>query len=80
MSTKYHFVDYETNQFTIGIDASHRYGFFEDNELGEDNAGGLWFNENMKLIDYDGVFELPSEVIRKLTELNYYDQKVLEDY
>jgi hypothetical protein len=31
---------------------------------------GLWFNGNT-LTDYDGVFELPKQLLDKLTELGY---------
>jgi hypothetical protein len=50
-------------------------GYFEHNELGEDCAGGLWFYHNdegkLSLLDYDGVFELPAEVIATMEELGY---------
>jgi hypothetical protein len=32
---------------------------------------GLWFNENGEIYDYDGVFELPSEITDWLIELGY---------
>ena len=41
-------------------------GTNEDEEL----AGGLWFKDDL-LIDYDGVFELPKEVIEGLTLLGF---------
>lgn len=37
--------------------------------------GGLWF-ENMKVVDYDGVFALPISIINKLEELGYDCQEV----
>tara|TARA_R100001129_G_C5156074_1_gene200333 strand:- start:90 stop:368 length:279 start_codon:yes stop_codon:yes gene_type:complete len=30
--------------------------------------GGLWFDENMNLVDYDGVFRLPTEIRKWLEE------------
>lgn len=41
-------------------------GTNEDDEI----AGGLWFEDD-RLIDYDGVFELPKEVIEGLTLLGF---------
>lgn len=58
-------VDLSTNNFTIMVDTASSYGFFESIEWGDELAGGLWFvpeGETMELIDYDGVYELPSEV------------------
>ena len=47
------------------------YGYFEHNVLGEDGGtGGLWF-EGRRLVDYDGVFELPSTVKSILADLGY---------
>ena len=43
---------------------------FEHNEEGDDWAGGLWIEGN-KLVDYDGVSELPRGVIKTLRQLNY---------
>ncbi len=51
-----------TQNFTIKLDVVKRYGFFEHDRLGEDCGGGLWFDKDLMLEDYDGVFELPSEV------------------
>ena len=47
-------------------------GWFEWDipELGITESGGLWFDEN-ELIEYDGVFELPEQLITFLKELNY---------
>jgi hypothetical protein len=47
-------------------------GFFEWSieELDEYETGGLWFEGN-ELIDFDGVFELPSQLIEFLEEKKY---------
>lgn len=37
-------------------------GWFEHSELGDECGGGLWF-EGMTLVDYDGVYSLPEDVI-----------------
>jgi hypothetical protein len=42
--------------------------YFEHNTLGEDCAGHMWFDENKALIDYDGVFELPKEIIKMMLD------------
>lgn len=61
---------YKTKNFEICIFHDKFRGYFEHNRLGEDCAGGLWF-ECGKLTDYDGVFTLPAEVEMKLKELGY---------
>jgi len=63
----------DTRNFEICIDLNAKYGYFEHKLLGEDCAGGLWFDECMFLQDYDGVYELPSEVIRELSSRSYID-------
>lgn len=67
----------ETNvelEITIGF-KDEKYGYFElyDTKTGGENwyaEGGLWF-EGKELIEYDGVFSLPTEIINKLEELGY---------
>ena len=55
-----------TKNYTVEVDTAAYYGWFEHNELGYESGGGLWFGDNKVLIDYDGVFELPTEVIMVL--------------
>ena len=55
-----------TKNYTIYNSETPDYYYFEHNLHGEDKAGGLWFKNN-ELIDYDGVFEVPVEVIVKMT-------------
>lgn len=57
------------NEFEIGVGVVHSW--FEHKELGDECAGCLWFDENKNLIDYDGVYWLPTEVIEKFTALGY---------
>jgi hypothetical protein len=62
-------------EVTIGYDAEKEYGYFEfyDVKTGGDKwyaEGGLWF-DNEELIDYDGVFELPTFVWEKLEEKGF---------
>ena len=55
----------------LNIDASGE-GFADWSvpEFDIEESIGLWFDDN-ELIDYDGVFELPKELIDKLSELGY---------
>jgi len=59
-----------TPLYTIQIDTTEQYGYFEHNELGDEKAGGLWF-DGLRLSDYDGVYELPRQVIAALINSGY---------
>ena len=62
----------ETDNFTVEIfDDRPERGYFEHNLLGDECGGGLWF-EGKNLIDYDGVFELPKEVIWAVRKLGFH--------
>ena len=59
---------------TIGIN-DDRYGWFEIYDIesgGEEwySEGGIWFR-GKDVVDYDGVYSLPTSVISKLKELGY---------
>lgn len=45
-------------------------GYFEHVDLGDECGGGLWF-EKKQLEDYDGVPELPKDVIKGIRKLGY---------
>lgn len=61
-----------TDNFTVEIfDEIPLRGYFEHNELGDNCAGELLF-DGLTLIDYDGVFELPKEVIQALRDTGFY--------
>lgn len=70
-----------TINFTIQIDTQAHYGYFEHNTKGDNCAGGLWFQtvpmseaglqKKVELIDYDGVFALPKEVVGVLRTAGY---------
>jgi len=68
------------NKFDIGINLDTSKGWFEHHIFGDEQGGGLWF-ENDELIDYDGVYSLPEDVITGIKELgfivseNFYKQK-----
>lgn len=80
LQTSYGIIDSETNvklDVTIGIQDDGESGWFEiyDQKTGGEKwyaEGGLWFN-GKKLIEYDGVFELPEFIIKKLEEWGYED-------
>jgi hypothetical protein len=68
----------KTANFEIFIDNATMAGWFEHERLGEDCAGGLWFEPWHKdgapalaLIDYDGTPELPREVHVALKAAGY---------
>tara|TARA_R100001591_G_scaffold61834_1_gene71277 strand:+ start:1975 stop:2280 length:306 start_codon:yes stop_codon:yes gene_type:complete len=70
-----------TMKYNISFNEERQYGSFElyDLESGGDefySEGGLWFEEN-ELVDYDGIFCLPTPVLDKLEEwgLNVSDMR-----
>jgi hypothetical protein len=63
-----------TQNYTIDIDVKNKYGCFEHDHLGDQSGGGLWFDKDLMLQDYDGVFELPSEVKNILVMFNMCDK------
>lgn len=72
-------VNLSTNKFEIWINTDARYGWFEDKRLGDENGGGLWFDEDMKLKDYDGVYFLPNDVRNQLMRNNFITQEFYEN-
>jgi len=54
-----------TKNFEVCISNQGDYGCFEHHIHGEEVGGGLWI-EDGELIDYDGTFVLPLEVIEEL--------------
>ena len=68
--------------FTIGIHEGHNTGWFEfyDTETEGEHwyaEGMLWF-DGIKLVDYDGVFDLPHEILTKLNELGFDTKEITE--
>lgn len=62
----------DDGKYTVEVNRSTKHGYFECNHNGD--GGGLWFevstestegdaDRKLTLIDYDGMFELPDEVI-----------------
>lgn len=66
------------DNFTVEIfDETPLRGYFEHNELGDNCAGELLF-DGLSLIDYDGVFELPTDVIWAVRKLGFYVDEEFE--
>jgi hypothetical protein len=63
-----------TQNFTVCVDTNKKYGWFEHDRLGDDCGGGLWFDKNLTLEDYDGVYDLPSEVKNVLVMFHMCDK------
>jgi hypothetical protein len=58
----------QVGKWSVDIDSERQYGFFEHDDYGE--GGGLWFVDSM-LVDYDGVYELPDNVIKGIEDLGF---------
>ena len=54
-----------TGNFEVALATNGKYGYFEHNELGDLLGGGMWFRDGA-IYDYDGVYELPVEVVTEL--------------
>lgn len=63
---------FRTKNFYGEVDPEKHRGWFEHEEHGDEYGGGLWFDNDMNLTDYDGVFELPKEVIQAIRSLGFY--------
>ena len=75
-------IDYDkkgkTGKFEVNVSTEKQYGYFEHDEYGEDYGGGLWFERN-ELVDYDGVYSLPKEVIEKIEALGFIVEDSFKD-
>ena len=60
-----------TLNFDITIWGPENRGYFEHHELGDNCAGELVF-EDGELYDYDGVFELPKEVVKAVETAGFF--------
>ncbi len=61
----------------IWVDNDTHRGYFEHQHYGEDLGGVLWFSKKT-LIDYDGVYALPADVIAGIRELGFVVPKAFE--
>jgi hypothetical protein len=66
----------QVGDWLVEVDTVAQYGYFENQEHG--GEGGLWFTNN-ELVDYDGVYEIPKQVIMALQSMNLNVDYVLED-
>lgn len=67
---KYDYKKTKVGKFEIAIDKKEQYGYFEHDKFGDEFGGGLWFVNN-ELEDFDGVYELPKEVIEGIEKLGF---------
>lgn len=79
---KYNFTLKETTRnYEVMVDPFNKYGYFEHLIYGDARGGGLWFDSEDKLVDYDGVFFLPEQVINALLGFGYIvDDVFFPDY
>ena len=69
---KFYKFDHSIHQgkYSVHVDSEAKYGFFEDDELGDEHGGSLWFATDaqgkLALTSYDGLVVLPTEVVRAL--------------
>ncbi len=60
-----------TKNYSIGIYSDENRGWFEHYKYGDEQGGGLWFNSDKELTDYDGISSLPLEVVEAIRGLGY---------
>ena len=65
-------------KYDIGIIPETKTGWFEHHIYGEDKGGGLWFRDD-ELIDSDGLYSLPKEVVTGIEELGFVVPKSFTD-
>ena len=67
--------EYENVKFNVIVSVNDeiKEGWWQmDGNNGEHySSGGLWFDDNRKLTDYDGIFSLPDYIGDKLKEHGY---------
>ncbi len=74
----------ELKHYTIYPTDEDNRLYFEHNELGDESSGCMWFDINNlnTLVDYDGVFDLPKEIVRHMKSLGYdmsYADDILDE-
>lgn len=60
----------DSQKYDVCIYSDGSYGYFENWHYGEEDGGGLWF-ENGELVDFDGVSFLPDCVADSIIELGF---------
>lgn len=56
-------------KWEVVVSPTTKYGYFEHSVHGE--GGGLWFDKDKRVEDYDGVGILPKDVVKALRSLGY---------
>ena len=69
-----------TLSFEICIDSIAKYGYFEHKDLGDECGGGLWFDDDFQLKDYDGVAILPTQVKEILIKLGHINAQNADEF
>ena len=66
--------------FEFCIDSIAKYGYFEHKDLGDECGGGLLFDDDFKLKDYDGVGVLPKQVKEILIKLGHINAQDADNF
>lgn len=59
----------DNGRYIVEIDSAAKYGYFQNLKSG--TVGGLWFDAEMALVDYDGCTELSKQVITLIEEMGF---------
>lgn len=67
----------QVGNWEIGIDSNAKnrfaekapYGYFEHQKTG--TGGGLWFDNKNRLVDADGTFAVPKDVIKGIRKMGF---------
>ena len=70
----------QTKNFEVGIHDDRKNGWFEHNEHGDECGGGLWFEDDGTLYDYDGVYVIPLEVLGALKAEGFNVDSMEDDH
>ena len=66
---KFYKFDLSTHEgkYAVRVDTGAKYGYFEDDELGDEHGGNLWFETvpmgKLALVRFDGLAVLPPSVV-----------------
>ena len=70
----------QTKNFEVGYHDDRKNGWFEHNQLGDEFGGGLWFEDDGTLYDYDGVYVIPLEVLGALKAEGFNVDSMEDDH
>lgn len=60
-----------TGEYEVVIYPERNYEYFEHVRLGDMKSGGLWFNKDKELFEFDGAYFLPLDVAKSIIALGY---------